>query len=90
MGDRGTGYVLLGDKGKRGLIVSTYFNFAVVSNMWSWKGKSFCIGSGRGCGTVEKEIHGLKDDLVCLVSGSYSRRLTSMEKYSIKSELAGG
>jgi hypothetical protein len=40
-----------------------YHYFAVVSNMWSWNGERLLRWQRERCGTVEKVIDGLKNDL---------------------------
>ena len=40
-----------------------YHYFAVVSNMWSWDGERLLRWQRERCGTVEKVIDVLKNDL---------------------------
>lgn len=42
-----------------------YHYFAVVSNMWSWEGERLLRWQRERCGTVEKVIDVLKNDLAC-------------------------
>jgi len=42
-----------------------YHYFAVVSNMWSWDGERLLRWQRERCGTVEKVIDVLKNDLAC-------------------------
>jgi len=42
-----------------------YHYFAVVSNMWSWNGERLLRWQRERCGTVEKVIDVLKNDLAC-------------------------
>ncbi len=42
-----------------------YPYFAVVSNMWSWNGERLLRWQRERCGTVEKVIDVLKNDLAC-------------------------
>ncbi len=42
-----------------------YHYFAVVSNMWSWHGERLLRWQRERCGTVEKVIDVLKNDLAC-------------------------
>jgi hypothetical protein len=42
-----------------------YHYFAVVSNMWNWEGERLLRWQRERCGTVEKVIDVLKNDLAC-------------------------
>jgi hypothetical protein len=44
---------------------NAYHYFAVVSNMWSWNGERLLRWQRERCGTVEKVIDVLKNDLAC-------------------------